>query len=91
MNKGNWNGKQIVSKKWVEESTKVDSTEGSVDEYQYQWWLPSNDGDFMAEGILGQFIYVNPSKNIVIVRMGKNYGKINWSDLFSLLSKYPKK
>ena len=91
LNKGNWNGKQIVSKKWVEESTKVDSTEGSVDEYQYQWWLPSNDGDFMAEGILGQFIYVNPSKNIVIVRMGKNYGKINWSDLFSLLSKYPKK
>ena len=91
LNKGNWNGKQIVSKKWVEESTKVDSTEGSVDEYQYQWWLPSNDGDFMAEGILGQFIYVNPSKDIVIVRMGKNYGKINWSDLFSLLSKYPKK
>jgi CubicO group peptidase (beta-lactamase class C family) len=88
LNKGNWNGKQIVSKKWVEESTKVDSTEGSIDEYQYQWWLPSNDGDFMAEGILGQFIYVNPSKNIIIVRMGKNYGRINWSDLFILLAKY---
>ncbi len=91
LNKGNWNGKQIVSKKWVEESTKVDSSEGSVAEYQYQWWLPSNDGDFMAEGILGQFVYVNPSKNIVIVRMGKNYGRINWSDLFILLSKYKAK
>lgn len=91
LNKGNWNGKQIVSKKWVAESTKVDSTEGSVAEYQYQWWLPSKDGDFMAEGILGQFIYVNPSKNIVILRMGKNYGKVNWSDLFTLLAKYPDK
>jgi CubicO group peptidase (beta-lactamase class C family) len=53
--------------------------------------LPTNDGDFMAQGILGQFIYVNPSKNIVIVRMGKNYGKINWTDLFILLSKYIEK
>jgi CubicO group peptidase (beta-lactamase class C family) len=91
LNKGNWNGKQIVSKKWVEESTKVNSTEGSVYGYQYQWWLPSNEGDFMAEGILGQFIYVNPSKNIVIVRMGQNYGKVNWSDLFRLLAKYEDK
>jgi CubicO group peptidase (beta-lactamase class C family) len=91
LNKGNWNGKQIVSKKWVEESTKIDVSEGSDEGYQYQWWLPSNDGDFMAEGILGQFIYVNPSKNIVIVRMGKNYGRINWSDLFIGLSKYKAK
>lgn len=88
LNKGKWNGKQIVSEKWVEESTKVDSKEGSIDEYQYQWWLPTNDGDFMAQGILGQFIYVNPSKNIVIVRIGKNVGKLNWQDLFILLAKY---
>ncbi len=91
LNKGNWNGKQVVSKKWVEESTKIDVIEGSDEGYQYQWWLPSVNGDFMAEGILGQFIYVNPSKNIIIVRMGKNYGNVNWSDLFSLLAKYPQK
>ncbi|MNJ91829.1 6-aminohexanoate-dimer hydrolase [compost metagenome] len=86
LNKGNWNGKQIVSEKWVEESTKIDTTAGSADYYQYQWWLPSATGDFMAEGILGQFIYVNPSKNVVIVRMGKDYGKIGWSDLFTLIA-----
>ena len=92
LNKGNWNGKQIVTQKWVEESTKVDTTQGSDEGYQFQWWLPSNTGDFMAEGILGQFIYVNPSENIVIVRMGKDYGRMNWSNLFMTLSKYkPKK
>ncbi|PJB14345.1 MAG: serine hydrolase, partial [Flavobacteriales bacterium CG_4_9_14_3_um_filter_32_8] len=32
----------------------------------------------MAQGILGQFIYVNPSKNLIIVRLGKNEGKANW-------------
>ena len=88
LNKGNWNGKQIVSQKWVAESTRVDTTEGSAAYYQYQWWLPSATGDFMAEGILGQYIYVNPAKNVVIVRMGKNNGRINWSDFFILLTKY---
>lgn len=91
LNKGNWNGKQIVSEKWVEASTKIDTTDGSVDYYQYQWWLPSTTGDFMAEGILGQYIYVNPSSNMVIVRMGKNTGRINWSDFFRLLAKYSDK
>ena len=91
LNKGNWNGKQIVSKKWVEESTKPDTTDGSVFSYQYQWWLPSPSGDFMAEGILGQYIYVNPTKNMVIVRMGKSRGRIEWSDLFSLIAKHEDK
>ncbi len=88
LNKGNWNGKQIVSKKWVEETTKIDTTDGSDAGYKYQWWLPSASGDFMAEGILGQYIYVNPTNNIVIVRMGKNYGKINWEELFTLIANF---
>ena len=87
LNKGNWNGKQIVSKKWVEESTKVDSTAGSAKYYQYQWWLNPTAGTYMAQGILGQFVYVNPAKNLVIVRLGKNEGKISWSNFFNSLSK----
>jgi CubicO group peptidase (beta-lactamase class C family) len=86
-NKGNWNGKQIVSQKWVEESTKLDTSEGSVNFYQYQWWLPTPNEDFMAEGILGQFVYVNPSKNIIIVRLGKKEGKADWWTIFTSLAK----
>jgi CubicO group peptidase (beta-lactamase class C family) len=86
LNKGNWNGTQIVSESWVEESTKIDQTEGSADYYQYQWWIPTAKGDFMAQGILGQFIYINPSKNLVIVRLGKNEGKTSWWDLFPSLA-----
>lgn len=82
LNKGNWNGKQIVSQKWVEESTKPDLTEGGASFYKYQWWLPSNSGDFMAEGILGQFIYVNPAKDLIIVRLGKKTGEADWAGTF---------
>jgi CubicO group peptidase (beta-lactamase class C family) len=86
LNKGSWNGKQIVSQKWVEQSTKAENKNGSTQNYQYQWWLPSPNGDFMAEGILGQFIYVNPSKNLIIVRLGKNEGKTDWWTVFTTLA-----
>ena len=86
-NKGDWNGKQIVSQKWVEESTKLDTSEGSANFYQYQWWLPTPNEDFMAEGILGQFIYVNPKKDLIIVRLGKNEGKADWWTIFTSLAK----
>lgn len=79
---GNWNGKQIVPKSWVKTSTKVDTTNGSSKFYQYQWWLPTDSGDFAAKGILGQYIYVNPSKNLIIVRLGKNYGAVDWMEIF---------
>lgn len=82
LNNGKWNNKQIVSKNWVKQSTKVDTENGSASNYQYQWWLPSLSGDYMAQGILGQFIYVNPNKNLIIVRLGKDYGNTNWSNLF---------
>jgi len=82
LNKGNWNGKQIVSQNWVEKSTKVDSTNGRAWKYQYQWWLPSKEGDYEARGILGQYIYVNPAKNIVIVRLGKSRKDVKWEALF---------
>lgn len=85
LNKGKWNGKQIVSEDWVKQSTKIDTANGSVWYYQYQWWLPTQTGDFMAQGILGQYIYVHPKKNLVIVRLGKNQGGTDWWEILSSL------
>lgn len=86
LNKGNWNGQQIVSKSWVEESTTVETTNGGVPFYKYQWWIPTKNLDFMAEGILGQFVYVNPSKNLIIVRLGRSEGRIDWWKTFRSLA-----
>lgn len=80
-NKGNWNGRQIVSEEWVARSTQVDTSHGSSPKYQYQWWLPGEEGDFMAKGILGQYIYVNPNRNLIIVRLGKKEGEVDWDKL----------
>jgi CubicO group peptidase (beta-lactamase class C family) len=87
-NKGNWNGKQIVSAAWVEASTKPEVADGSVPYYQYQWWMPTPHKDFMANGILGQYIYVHPAKDLVIVRLGKNKGKADWRKVFTGLAEW---
>jgi CubicO group peptidase (beta-lactamase class C family) len=86
-NKGNWNGQQIVSRQWVEESTRLDISEGSARFYQYQWWMPTPGEGFMAEGILGQFVYVHPTKDLIIVRLGKKEGKADWWKVFTALAK----
>jgi CubicO group peptidase (beta-lactamase class C family) len=84
LNNGKWNKRQIVSADWVERSTQVDTSRGSSRNYQYQWWKLQKE-DFMAEGILGQYIYVRPDKNLIIVRLGKNGGKADWWDIMALL------
>lgn len=85
LNKGNWNGKQLVPEAWGNQSTKLDTTQGSAAYYQYQWWFPSGkitNKDFMAQGILGQYIYVNPEKEMIIIRLGKKQGGIGWGRFF---------
>ncbi len=90
LNNGNWNGKQIISEKWVHESTRPDTTTDPASFYQYMWWVdtrttsPSDARDYniYAAGNYGQFIYVIPDKNTIIVRHGYKSGYNNWTGLF---------
>lgn len=78
---GDWDGKTIISRDWIERSTSIDTTEGSPPYYQYGWWIISETyGDFRAEGVRGQFIYVNPARQIIIVRLGKDRGGLSWEE-----------
>ncbi|MEI6507381.1 MAG: serine hydrolase [Bacteroidota bacterium] len=85
MHKGDWHGKQLISSKWIEQSTTPDEFEAGTKFYKYQWWLMDGDPDkaFYAQGHLGQYIYVNPKRNLIIVRLGKDYGNVNWQSIFA--------
>ncbi len=54
--------------------------------YKYHWWgLDRGKGDFdyYAAGNFGQYIYVCPSKNVIIVRNGTSYGNVDaWPGIF---------
>lgn len=68
LNRGNWNGKQIVPAEWYEKSVARDTTEGSSFNYNYCWHIGDKEyGDFMADGMYKQHIYIYPAKNVVIV------------------------
>lgn len=93
LNGGNWNGTQVVPEGWVAASTQ---DHGMIEDapvyYGYLWWgencNPASQ-DFLAVGNHGQFIYVSPAKDLVIVRNGAEYGVESsgeewavWADIF---------
>lgn len=76
---GDWCGKRIVSKSWVEESTRrisdTNRDEGTSG-YGYLWWVGADgrqlgatfDGHtFSARGVRGQYMIINPADDLVIV------------------------
>ena len=68
LNKGMWEGKQIVSSEWVEDSVKMQIKTGLADDYGYGWWIMQGDEEaYAAIGRGGQRIQVYPQLNIVIV------------------------
>ncbi len=82
LNRGNWNGRQIVPRAWVDASVTPDAPHlmpgpkpNSDNEmgYGYQWWIPAEPrGDFMALGVYNQMIYVDPKHRLIIVKNSAN-------------------
>ena len=91
LNKGKWNGKQIISSEWCAQSLKKHSIIQGVD-YGYQWWIKYLDADGVryygkaAQGNGGQKIYIWEEQNMVTVITGGNYNTQTPSD--ELIKKY---
>jgi CubicO group peptidase (beta-lactamase class C family) len=82
LDKGKWNGKRIISKKWIKKSFKnYRKLQNTVDKngYGYLWWHKTYEigkkqiKSIEARGAGGQYIFVIPSLDIVIVITTGNY------------------
>ncbi len=86
LNGGSWNGKQIISKSWVDYSTHSDPSGNNRIFFNNNWGIgPLKYGSFFAIGLYGQCIYLYPEKNITIVRFGKaetSYHPNYWQSVF---------
>jgi len=71
---GEWDGRQLVPRSWVEESTRADRTTDPETRYQYFWWIGA-DGHYSARGNHGQLLFIAPEKDLIIVRFGTRYGR----------------
>ncbi|MBW7920517.1 MAG: serine hydrolase [Rubellimicrobium sp.] len=68
-NGGIWQGVRVVPEDWIAESTAPSApTAAGEPGYGYQWWIPEGwgEGEFLAQGIYGQFIYVNRPLGVVV-------------------------
>lgn len=89
LNGGNWNGEKVISKDWVDDCTTL---EGSVKAwegvyYKNFWWIyaanENHPQSFAATGHLGQYIFISPEEQTIIVRFGKSEGKVDsWIRIF---------
>ena len=68
LQKGKWNGKQLVSEEWVKQmmSNHIATSEEGTAYYGYQMWGCPPNGSFRADGRLGQFILVLPETDMVV-------------------------
>lgn len=87
LHKGNWNGEQILNESWVKYTTTPTNT--SNGQYGAHFWLNASgrykDAPrdlFSCNGFQGQMIFIIPSEDLVIVRMGlKEDPAINFNHL----------
>ncbi|MEM7111765.1 MAG: serine hydrolase [Chloroflexota bacterium] len=80
---GQWNDQQVIPADWVATSTAGHLTAGETTNYGYQWWRFQEDSHwlealpdkniFFAWGFGGNFIWVAPEENAVIVATGENF------------------
>ncbi len=93
LNNGRWEGKQVVSESWVQQATQPEEKPSGFYEdnplfyYKYFWWgirRPGGKSDFFGLGNKGQYVYVCPQKNLIIVRNGIEFGlpAQRWARLF---------
>lgn len=95
-NDGVWNGQRILPEGWVGATTKP-ALAAPQGEYGYQFWLnagqPGNPANrkfpalpadmFYADGYEGQYVFIIPSKKLVVVRLGQTPGP--WFDATAFL------
>jgi CubicO group peptidase (beta-lactamase class C family) len=70
---GKAQAKQVVPEGWFRAAGSSKQVGGKPVDYGYMWWTfgptanPVHQGAFEAQGIFGQFIYINPRERVVIV------------------------
>ncbi|MSU90148.1 serine hydrolase [Rhodobacteraceae bacterium 2CG4] len=77
LQEGRWQGRQIVPRDWARAATAPQApVPDGAKGYGLQWWLPADaqDGEFLAEGVYGQYLYVDRARGVVVVMTAADRG-----------------
>jgi CubicO group peptidase (beta-lactamase class C family) len=85
LHEGAWNNTRIVSRGWVRAATSGQAITSVATPYGYFWWIDALRPErFYALGNFGQYVYVAPDADTVVVRLGRDWGVDNsaWRAIF---------
>ena len=91
MNGGEWNGKRILSKEYVDNATRkhVDTDVSAYGfNYGLQMWSSKNEDQFLFNGMLGQNVWCFKKNDIVIVNNAGNDELFQQSNYFEIVQRY---
>ena len=90
LQKGVWNGRRILSEKWVEEATKAQIITGKPDNplYGFHLWMEERPGSYIFNGMLGQNVYVYPDMDMLIVTNAGNPEMFSTGGMTEVIRKY---
>ena len=88
MQKGIWNGKRIISEKWIEESTKLQIQPDKDDGYGYHIWMDVRPESFTYNGMLGQNVHCYPDIDTIVVTNAGNGEVFQGGRMTTIIRKY---
>ena len=89
LQKGKWNGQQLVSEYWIEISTvRHLKTQNSTYGYGYQLWMEQRPGSFEYNGMLGQNVIIYPDMDMVLVTNAGNKEMFQDCIMLNIIRKY---
>ena len=89
---GRADGRQVVPESWVRRATSAQAADGPADFYAFLWLTragrgnPLPAGHALAQGNLGQYVYVAPDRDLVIVRLGDDTDVEDWPQRLAQLA-----
>lgn len=89
LQKGKWNGQQLVSEYWIEISTTRHlKTQNDTYGYGYQLWMEQRPGSFEYNGMLGQNVIIYPDMDMVLVTNAGNKEMFQDCIMLNIIRKY---
>jgi CubicO group peptidase (beta-lactamase class C family) len=86
---GRMRDRPILSEQWVRDSLAEDEVAGIVhtsDGYvrrgRFEWFWTLDGSAYFAKGYHGQYVFMDPVRDVVVVRFGEGYGEVDWTVLF---------
>lgn len=93
LGRGRVAGRRVLDERWVDEATRaLAPAPAGAWGYAFSWWRPEREGgEYLASGKDGQFLFIDPARNVVVVRLGRSDGDLAmgaWTAVFRSLARH---